>query len=153
MRSPIRVAEPRLPGESLEQRAERLQGKFGCPSCGLIGCECNKPKEDLNELTAADVKASFSNLCKKCRSDPCECEGKPLKQTGDVCMVCRRHRALCICTSHHPVRTMADPEATTAKPRRPYSPAYIETLVNEAMLHYYQRDAEGLARWLRRVLP
>ena len=112
-------------------------------------------KDESAADSMSDLKDSFANLCKKCNSEPCVCDSKPLRTVvGDVCNVCHRHVALCICKSHHDVRVMNDGGLETPmRPARPYSKQYIETLVNEAMLHYYQRDAEGLARWIRRVLP
>lgn len=117
----------------------------GCPKCGLIGCSC-------------DVEATFAaSVCKKCKTDPCECAGKPMARTlGDnVCIVCRRARMNCICTSHQSVRqSYGDPHAIAASdlPKRPYSEAYIAMLKNEALVFYYHRDADGLVKWLDRVL-
>lgn len=115
----------------------------GCPQCGLVGCTC-------------EVTEAFNGICKKCKSDPCECAGKPLSRvTGErlVCTVCRRQQQSCICESHVSVRhSYGDPHAASEGTKRPYSDGYISTLCNEALNFYYQRDAEGLQRWLRRVL-
>lgn len=118
----------------------------GCQSCGLIGCGCSEH---------ADLKESFAHLCKKCSTEPCSCDSKPMKTSlGDVCLACRRHVSLCICASHHPVKTiMADQGSAPTRPKRPFDDHHIDRMVNEAMNYYYQRDADGLGRWLRRVLP
>jgi hypothetical protein len=113
----------------------------GCAKCGLFGCNC-------------DVGTTFdASCCAKCKSDPCECAGALVVRTiGEgVCAVCRRKA--CICESHVSVRIVADLGSTKLEASRPYSDAHIALMVNEAMHHYYNRDAEGLKQWLRRALP
>lgn len=119
--------------------------KAGCAKCGLIGCNC----EVADAFTAS--------ICKKCKSDPCECAGKPMARTiGDnVCTVCRRHRSACICLSHESVRqSYGDPHTVAAgdRPKRPYSEEYLAMLKNEALIFYYQKNPTGLVKWLDRVL-
>lgn len=78
--------------------------------------------------------------------------------SSGVCGVCRRAKTGCICQSHHVVRQMhamhdardAVLPIRTSEART--TEAQLNLAVNEAMLFYYNRDAEGLARWLRRVL-
>lgn len=117
-----------------------------CDKCGLVGCTCPAP----------ELAEAFDHLCKRCKTDPCECAGKVIKRTvgeRDVCLVCRRQQNDCICVSHVSVRhSFGDPAAINMRPTRPYGDSYIGQLVNEGMVFYYNRDADGLSRWLRRVL-
>lgn len=71
---------------------------------------------------------------------------------GDPCPVCRRGKTFCICVSHQPVKPMSDEAPVLQRPQRPYSDAYTDILVNQAVQFYYDRDAEGLAKWLRKAL-
>lgn len=117
----------------------------GCPQCGLIGCKCS------------DVADTFdASLCKKCKCQPCECEGKPLaRAVAGVCSVCRRSTGLCICTSHHGVKQVLDVsvrERAAMPPPGQRTEQAMTVLVNEAMNLYYNRDASGLAAWIRRYL-
>lgn len=81
--------------------------------------------------------------------------GSPEIRRPDPCGVCRRAKSACICASHTPLRHLdATADVSVMRVvRRPYPQEHIEVLVNEGMHHYYNRDAEGLARWLRRHLP
>lgn len=97
---------------------------FGCDKCGLVGCDC---------AARAAVQA----------------------KQEDVCKVCRRSELRCICLSHHHVPDIHDEtierrEHTKQATER--TPHYVESQVQEALHYYYQRDAEGLARWVRRRL-
>jgi len=69
---------------------------------------------------------------------------------ADVCPACRRAHALCICVSHVDMvhGSAAEPVAGGAAPA-PLDPQLVEARVAEAMRHYYNRDAVGLARFVR----
>lgn len=131
---------------TLAVRAKRLEEKFGCKQCGMIGCKCHEITEVTDTFAAS--------LCKKCRADPCECEGSPVtRAVSGICTVCRRAAGDCICTSHVVVRQVLDVAVRERKfETRPYSDWYLGSLVNEGLNYYYSRDAEGLARWLRKAL-
>lgn len=80
----------------------------------------------------------------------------PPAPSGEVCPVCRRAPLACICRSHvdfTPPPVSENGDVARCVKGRPFTKAHIETLVAEGLTHYYNRDAEGLARWLRRVLP
>lgn len=102
-------------------KAGKAKGGGGCDVCGLMGCDCNP----------AVI------------SQP---RGK------DVCRGCRRAIGACICQSHVRVREVHDfGKGERVRPMRPYPAKYVEVLVNDAMLFYYNRDAEGLARFVRKL--
>jgi hypothetical protein len=102
-----------------------------------------------------DIERAFASVCKKCMSDPCQCHAPMVKQqVADVCTVCRRHVSACICVSHHEARQLNDAvlPGSGQRPIRPWSDAYMQAMVNEALGYYYNRDADGLSKWLKRVL-
>lgn len=107
------------------------------------------------------IRQTFSDaVCKKCFSEPCMC-GVPTVRNSvsgtEVCRVCHRSMALCLCMSHHassrlnPEESEGDPD--DLMPRRPLTDKAVDVMVRDAMAFYYNRDADGLARWLRRALP
>lgn len=132
--------------DPIEQRAARLAAKHGCKKCGMVGCHCH------------EVEDTFSaSVCKKCRTQPCECEGKTVpRAVGGVCRVCHRSESMCACKSHYPVKATIDPavrQQFASSKAHPLSDEYVEKLVNEFMASfYYPRDAYGGARWLRKHL-
>lgn len=98
---------------------------FGCHQCGLIGCECPPVEPPVQ------------------RAGP----------GGGVCGVCHRGLNQCLCESHHSVKHVFDVETRARRDvSRPYSEAHLNALSNEALVFYYNRDAEGLVRWLRNAL-
>jgi hypothetical protein len=76
---------------------------------------------------------------------------RSLAEAG-VCQIC--HRVPCTCDSHAPFRPIAEVrerlEITVDLKCR--DEAAIERAVNEALHFYYNRDAMGLAKWLRGLL-
>jgi hypothetical protein len=96
----------------------------------------------------AEDLESLADLCPKCRLIGCNCDSLPTR--NEVCSVCRRNKALCICASHavyEPVRDeggelQLDHDTPTAR---------IESAVREAMHHYYGRDAQAVRRLVREL--
>lgn len=102
----------------------------------------------------SDLATSEELGCPKCKKFGCDCDGKRnlLPLPGDVCAVCRRNKALCICVSHMPYQVMLDEADERRVPPPQDEVQTLEGKVNEAMNYYYSRDAEGLARFIRRQL-
>jgi hypothetical protein len=76
-------------------------------------------------------------ICRECGKPGCECR----VGTDDLpppCAACHRPVAACICKSHVAISHNAT--------------AAVDKHVQEAMRHYYNRDAEGLERFVRRLL-
>jgi hypothetical protein len=102
----------------------------GCKTCGLIGCECPTP-ETITQPRHREV-------CPACRrSIVPDAEGL----------------VACICRSHVKVREVHDFSngAVRREPTRPYTAKQVEVFVNDAMIHYYNRDAQGLATFVRKL--
>lgn len=121
--------------------------RAGCKKCGMVGCDCDA------------VTRAAPSACKKCRGSPCECEGRQLRRlVGErqVCVVCRRQQPDCICRSHVSApQSRGDPHlaaATAAESRQLFTAGQVNSMVIEALNFYYNRDAEGLQRWLRQLL-
>lgn len=104
-----------------------------CSLCGLTACDC----ADLAALVATPPLL-------------------PVTVAPNPCPVCHRNKRDCVCASHAVHRERSYDVKMRAGARslsRPFSPEYVEALVQEGLHHYYGRDAEGLERWLRQVLP
>lgn len=78
-------------------------------------------------------------------------------ERAEVCPVCHRGVLACICKSHVDVKARVISDESDGlrclDGRRPYTKAQVDLLVSEGLALYYNRDAEGLQRFLRRVIP
>jgi hypothetical protein len=79
-------------------------------------------------------------LCKECGAAGCTYCLEPVQKQPGPCPVCHRPMEGCICRSHH--QTVESDSTRKA----------AEAAVNQAMLHYYNRDAQGLARFIRELV-
>lgn len=87
-------------------------------------------------------------VCPKCRLMGCECVApSSLTAKQDICIICRRHKALCICRSH---ATYTEP--TYDGYGEPVPAKTIDAKVSEALRYYYDRDPQGLAKFVRELL-
>lgn len=86
--------------------------------------------------------------CKSCGLFGCSCTPGANEAP---CSVCRRARYACICRSHVPVapkRGEEEDQEQQAKTRA----KQVEIAVRDAMLCYYNRDAQGLESLIRRIV-
>jgi hypothetical protein len=98
----------------------------------------------------ADDRMSLAEIaCPKCRLIGCNCDSLPERK--EVCVVCHRNVASCICASHatyEPVRE----EGGELQLERDTPTARIDAAVREAMHCYYQtRDAKAIERLVREL--
>jgi hypothetical protein len=97
----------------------------------------------------ADDLVSLAEIaCPKCRLIGCSCDSLPERK--EVCVVCHRSNASCICASHAAYEPVRD-EGGTLQLDRETPVARIEAAVREAMHHYYGRDARAVRRLVREL--
>jgi|GEM_PF-5482768 hypothetical protein len=77
--------------------------------------------------------------CPKCHMFGCSC--------SEVCSACKRNHAACICKSHAPA-----PAVPLSVSGDPIPGRNVKALVSEGMRYYYERDAKGLERLIRRLV-
>ena len=112
--------------------------------------------------------------CATCKSRSCLCDGamKAAEPSQDmvvlapggmvevagpledaeihVCQVC--HRAACICVSHARLTPLQREAAAQAVLEEEVPLTELDAKVREALHFYYNRDAQGLEKWVRRSM-
>jgi hypothetical protein len=101
-----------------------------------------------------DLVTADELTCPKCKLVGCDCQPRPqsLPTHADVCSVCRRANALCICVSHVELARVAEAEGEPLPVTEKLSPQQIEAWINRVMKLYYDRDPAGIKKLLRQLL-